>query len=210
MKNANIKAIILGHKNIGEKDKLIFLYCPEFGKMRAIARGCRNIKSRFSGHLETLNIINAALYFGPRNTLITEVCTLSGCKNIDSCFQKSAAGLLISEITNHLLYDGQSIEGLFALIEETILSLKTTNKPFIISAGYIIKLLNLLGLIPNFRTLNTRLDKKYLKFFEYAKYNSYSKMCAIRLSAHEEKRIKSFLKNYIEHHTEKDFKSLTY
>ena len=32
MKNANTKAVILGHQNFGQYDKLVFLYSENLGK----------------------------------------------------------------------------------------------------------------------------------------------------------------------------------
>ena len=82
MRAQNTELIILGHKNIGEADKLIFAISKEFGKIKFIARGSRRIKSKFHGHLETLNIVNAQIYFGPHSILLTEINTISNSKEL--------------------------------------------------------------------------------------------------------------------------------
>ena len=45
MKTATLKCIILGHKNFSDKDKLVFLYNEELGKLRVIAKGARLLKA---------------------------------------------------------------------------------------------------------------------------------------------------------------------
>jgi len=71
MKRATTIAIVLGSKNFMESDKIVHLYSEDLGKIRAIAKGARRITSKFVGHLETLNLVTASLYFGPKNTILT-------------------------------------------------------------------------------------------------------------------------------------------
>ena len=119
MKNLNTKAIILGSKNIGESDKLVFLYTNELGKIKVIAKGARKITSKFTGHLETLNTCTVSLYFGKYKTIIQEIITQDIGTNSDTNFNKATGALQIAEITNQMLFENQSIEKLFELIEET-------------------------------------------------------------------------------------------
>ncbi len=195
MKNLTTSCIILGHKNLGENDRIIFLYTEKRGKIRAIAKGARKLTSKFTGHLETLNPCEIELYFGPRQTIITEVISKKNLlKNIKD-LKTIEATLKIAEITNRMIFEDQIIENLIPLIKETLNKI-TTNKEKIelIKNAYIIKLLNKTGFGPDFKENNLKLKKKYIKFFKYIKTHSITEINKIKLNTEE--------KTYIENITE--------
>jgi DNA repair protein RecO (recombination protein O) len=209
MRKFATKCIVLGHKNLSENDKFVFMYNEELGKFKAVAKGARKITSKFTGHLETLNICNAELYLGPKNILITEISTEENFRHVRENLETLSSALQIAEITDKLLYEHQTLENLIKLIEKTISHLGTTKKPLLISIAYIIKLLDRIGLIPDFKTAENEfnLEKKYRKFFEYLKTKSLTEIEKISLTKEETSNIKNFLKRIIEQETGKTFKS---
>ena len=209
MRKFSTKCIILGHKNLSENDKLIFLYNEKLGKIKAVAKGARKITSKFTGHLETLNICDMELYLGPKNILITEVSTDENFRKVKENLDSLSSALQIAEITDKLLYEHQTLENLIKLIEKTILHLSTSKKPLLIAISYIIKLLDKTGIIPNFKDNQTEfnLAEKYRKFFEYLKAESLTEIEKISLTKTEIIHIKNFLKHVIERETGKTFKS---
>ncbi|MBI4630353.1 MAG: DNA repair protein RecO [Chloroflexi bacterium] len=46
------EAIVLRRKDFGEADRILTLFTPELGKIRAVAKGIRKPASRKAGHLE--------------------------------------------------------------------------------------------------------------------------------------------------------------
>jgi DNA repair protein RecO (recombination protein O) len=44
--------IVIGRTNFGEADRIVRFITPEQGKLSAVAKGVRRIKSRLAGHLE--------------------------------------------------------------------------------------------------------------------------------------------------------------
>lgn len=209
MKSQNLTGIILGHKNLGENDKLLFLYTEELGKIKAIAKGARKITSKFTGHLETLNICTFSVYFGPRNTILTEIITLKIFKKIREDLKKLNCGLQIAEITNELIFENQRIEGLADLIEKNLQKLNIGAKPFLVTQSYIVKLLDLIGLIPDFKTTASTLEFKYLKLLNFLKLRPLNEIEKIKLTIPEEKTLRTLLKNMVENQIEKSLKSLT-
>ncbi len=197
MKNYSGIFIILGHKNMGEADKFVSLYNDELGKIKAIAKGSRKIKSRFIGHLESLNICKAQLYFGPRNTIITEMETLKAFKNIRENLNKTNYALKLAEFTNKLVYENQNIEGLQNLLTETLEHINKNESPQTASLYYIINLLNKTGLIPDFKETKTSLEEKYKKFFHYTQNNSLEKVKKVRVTETETTKIEKIIDEII-------------
>jgi DNA repair protein RecO (recombination protein O) len=56
------EAIVLRHYVLSEADRILVLFAPELGKMRAVARGARRPKSRLAGSLEPLNHVRVQFY----------------------------------------------------------------------------------------------------------------------------------------------------
>lgn len=209
MRKFAAKCIILGHRNLSENDKLVFLYSEQLGKIKAIAKGARKITSKFTGHLETLNICNAELYLGPKNIIITEISTDENFRKVKENLESLSSAMQIAEITDKLLFEHQTLENLIKLIEKTIFHLATTKKPLLISIAYIVKLLDKTGLIPNFRDKENEFDlgQKYRKFFEYLKTRSLTEIEKISITKKEITSVKNFLQQIIGQQTGKTFKS---
>jgi hypothetical protein len=51
MPTQNAEAVVLRQYTLGEADRIVVFFTREFGKLRAVARGARKLKSRFGGDL---------------------------------------------------------------------------------------------------------------------------------------------------------------
>ena len=56
------EVIVLKSINYGETSKILTLYSRTSGKISVIAKGARNIKSRFGGTLEPINYLAIVFY----------------------------------------------------------------------------------------------------------------------------------------------------
>ena len=188
MKNLTTDCIILGHRNLGENDKAIFLYTEKMGKLRTIAKGSRKLTSRFTGHLETLNFCTVELYFGPHQTLITEIANSKNILKEVSDLKTINAALKIAEITNKYIFEEQKVENLIPLLIETLEKIsQNKEKTELIKNAYIIQLLDKVGIIPDFKENNFDIKEKYIKFFNYLRTRSLNDINCINLKSEEEK-----------------------
>lgn len=197
MKLSTTKCVILGHKNFLEKDKFIYMYTEEFGKIRVIAKGAKSLSSKFTGHLETLNFCTATIYFSKKNKILTEISTnknfFKKTKNLSTLY----TALKIAEITNKLLYEEQKLEGLYLLIQQTLKHLIKSKKKTLIFTAYIIKILDKSGLIPNFKETKNKLKEKYIKFFNFIKDKSFDEIEKIHLQKNEKEEIEKYSNHLI-------------
>ncbi|MDA1060944.1 MAG: DNA repair protein RecO [bacterium] len=209
MKSQNSTCIIIGHTNLGESDKIIHIYSEEFGKLRVIAKGARKITSKFTGHLETLNICDVSLYFGPRNIILSEVITIKSFKKLREDLEKLKCALVISEVINQLIYENQKIENLIQFAKENLEKICESNRPQLITQSFIIKILDIIGLIPDFKNIDSSLEEKYLKFLHYIQTKTINEIEKISLSLQEETKIQEIIKDIIEYQIDKPLKSLS-
>ncbi len=207
MRTSNTKIIILGNRNLREADKMLFVYSEEHGKLRLIAKGARRHKSKFLGHTQSLTIADTSIYFGPRNTLLTEIKPISSPKKINEDMIKTICALQIAEITEKCVLENQIIPGLFDLLETTLKNLNKSHKSRLIVTTYTIKFLNLLGLLPDFKEIRTKLPEKYKRFFEYVKIENFDKLLKIALNEKDENIIEDLTKRLIEISNGTEFKA---
>jgi len=205
MKNITTKCVVLGHKNFGESHKLIFLYSEDLGKIKVIAKGARKITSKFTGHLETLNLCLISLYFGPHSIIVQEIQTIKNFQSTKESLSKLTSAIQISEITNQLVYENQNIDDLLSLLEDCTLYIKSSSKPELIATSYIIKLLDKIGVIPDFREVSSNLSGKYLKFLQFLKTQPLSEIEKIKLTPTEKIEISDIIEKIVERETQTKF-----
>ncbi|MFH1284441.1 MAG: DNA repair protein RecO [Candidatus Peregrinibacteria bacterium] len=198
MKNVTISGVILGHKNLGECDKIVFLYNDDYGKIKAIAKGARKLTSRFTGHLETLNFCTAVLYFGPKNIILQEISTLTCPFRSRKSLPVISNALKMAQITNQLLYENQTLENLTELLKTAIKHLTASHKKSLITTSYTIKLLDKSGLIPDFKETQLHAETKYSKFFNFIKIKPFREIEKITLTKEEKSYVKKFTETLLQ------------
>ena len=67
------EAIVLSRRNFGEADKILTIFTKHYGKIRALAKGVRRMKSRKGGNVELFNQVSLVLAKGKNLDIITEV-----------------------------------------------------------------------------------------------------------------------------------------
>jgi DNA repair protein RecO (recombination protein O) len=65
------RGIVIGRTNFGEADRIVRFITPDRGKLSAVAKGVRKIKSRAAGHLEPFADTNLMLATGKNLDVIT-------------------------------------------------------------------------------------------------------------------------------------------
>ena len=70
------EGIVLRHGDMGEADRLITLFTPYRGKLRAVAKGARRPTSKLAGHIEQFTHTNVLIARGRSLDLITQAQSL--------------------------------------------------------------------------------------------------------------------------------------
>ncbi|MFQ5886561.1 MAG: DNA repair protein RecO, partial [Anaerolineae bacterium] len=71
------EAIVLRRMNLGEADRLLTLYTPEWGKIRVVAKGVRKPTSRKAGHLELFTHSRLLIAKGRSLDIVTQAETIT-------------------------------------------------------------------------------------------------------------------------------------
>lgn len=142
------QAIVLGHIEYGEADRIIKLFTAEKGKITAIAKGVRKIRSRKAGHLEPFTHANLFLANGRNMDIITQAETLDSYIGLREDLQRLALASYVVEVVDRFTYEeGQNI-GIFRLLVNTLSRLETHPNAETVVHYYETRLLDLVGFRP--------------------------------------------------------------
>jgi DNA repair protein RecO (recombination protein O) len=71
------EAVVLRSIRLGEADRVLHLYTEERGRVGAVAKGVRRVKSRFGGRLEPLSRVKLVLHEGR-----SDLCTITAADTV--------------------------------------------------------------------------------------------------------------------------------
>lgn len=115
--------LVLRRSNLGEADRLITFLTPEYGKLRAVARGVRKIKSRLGGHLELFGEVELLLAEGKSLDVVAGARLLRPAADLVSRPAGLELAYLTAEMVDRLVGERHGSAGLYALLRETLAEL---------------------------------------------------------------------------------------
>jgi DNA repair protein RecO (recombination protein O) len=143
-----VEAVILRHLDWGEADRLITLFSKEQGKLRAVAKGVRKMRSRKAGHLEPFTRTALLLARGRDLWIITQAETVDAYLKLgQDLLLTGYASYVIEVLDRFTLEEGQN-PSIYSLLVQTLRRLTNGDEPFIVVRYYEIRLLELLGFRP--------------------------------------------------------------
>ena len=142
------QAIVLGHFEYGEADRILKLYTLEKGKMSAIAKGVRRINSRKAGHLEPFTHVTLFLAKGRNLDIITQAEALNPMIGLRENLQLMALASYVVEVLDRFTYEEGQNPSLFRLLIQTLSRLETQPNVDTVIRYYEMRLLELLGYRP--------------------------------------------------------------
>lgn len=144
--------IVLATGEHGEADKLVTLYCPDLGRMTAIAKGAKKSKRRFVNKLEIFSLLHFA-YRPPRGVaglhLISEADLLAAHLPLRTDLQRYAAATYLCELIVRFTRDNDPDPRLFTLLQWALSALDHTALPHKIVAIAHLRLLDAAGYRPD-------------------------------------------------------------
>jgi DNA repair protein RecO (recombination protein O) len=142
------QGIVIRHRELGEADRILSLYTLEKGKVQAIAKGVRKIKSRKAGHLEPFTQVILQLAKGRNLDVITQVDTIRNFENIKKNLILTAQASYVLEILDRFTYEEGENRPLYNLLIETLVRLDNGISPAIAVHYYEVHLMDILGFRP--------------------------------------------------------------
>ena len=144
------ECVVLRHSDWGEADRLLTLYTRQRGKVRAIAKGARKIRSRKAGHLEPFTRVSLQLARGHDLLIVTQAETLQAYLPIHDDLAKTGQAAYVVELLDRFTYedDTENVD-IFRLLTEVLGRIEKDADPWLAIRYYEVRLLDLLGYRPH-------------------------------------------------------------
>lgn len=144
------EGFLLRSIDYSEADRIITFFTQEKGKISAIAKGVRRIKSKMGGHLEFFNKIQVDLYKSESQQIYliqsAEQRTLN--KNFMQDLELIEIGFQILKTLNKFIEENYPLPKIFNLLDQTLFFLNKKQSPEILISTFELKLFSILGYIP--------------------------------------------------------------
>lgn len=144
---AQVQAIVLKDKEVGEADRLVCLYTLERGKVWARAAGVRRPSSRLGGHLQPLCYSRILLARGRERDVVSQAEALHTFPRIRGDLERTAQALACAEVLDGLTAEEEANPRAFHLLLRVLEGLEAGEGPLLVR-WYEIQVLGALGLQP--------------------------------------------------------------
>jgi len=145
------EAIVIGGHNLGEADRIIPFFTRRLGKVRAVAKGARRIRSRYGGTLELFTLGQLVFFEWPNRTLhkINEFSVIEPFAPLKADLDRLSRGAYIVELAAGAVEDGEPNEEIFLLLRDALAFLVAHDDPRLLRtleirllriAGYLLEL----------------------------------------------------------------------
>ncbi len=142
------EAIVLQRRDVGEADRLVTLYSPQAGKIRAVAKGVRKPGSRLAGHLELFAQVQAMVAHGRKMDYVTQVQTLQSFSPLRDDLDRFARACCLADVVTNFAEEGSASHELYGLLLSAFHALATGSDPDIVSRHLELHVLGLSGFRP--------------------------------------------------------------
>ncbi|HEX5439629.1 MAG TPA: DNA repair protein RecO, partial [Ktedonobacterales bacterium] len=99
------EAICLRRTDFGEADRILTLFTPAYGKVRAIAKGVRRTTSRLAGHLEPFTRTQLLLAHGRDLDIVTQAEARERLEALRDDVWHATAAWYLAELVDRFLED---------------------------------------------------------------------------------------------------------
>lgn len=150
-RNYQTQGVIIKQSKFGEFDKILTIYTPGFGKLKAVARGACRPGSKLGGNVEPLTYSLMLLARGRNLDIVTQSQTIDGFLSLKSDLWRMAYGLYVLELIDSFTEENSENHSLFDLLLDVLHQLCQADNHEIVSRYFELHLLHHLGYRPQLR-----------------------------------------------------------
>jgi DNA repair protein RecO (recombination protein O) len=143
-----IEGIVIGRTNFGEADRVVRFITKEHGKVAAVAKGIRRIKSRAGGHLELFGEVSLMLIPGRNLDTITSARLLWYPHQLVGDYDRLGLAFVIAKAVDRLTEPGQPTPAVYSVVREALGALDAGASGPLIELWFKLSLLESLGYRP--------------------------------------------------------------
>lgn len=143
-----VEAVVLRHTDWGEADRMLNLFTREQGKLRAVAKGARKLRSRKAGHLEPFTRVALLLARGRDFWIVTQAETVDAYLPLHDDLVRTGYAAYVIELLDRFTYEEGENQSIYSLLVDTLHRLSAGEPSFSVVRFYEMRLLDYLGFRP--------------------------------------------------------------
>lgn len=147
MASYKTQAIIINRLNLGESDRILTLFSPERGKIRAICKGSRKTKSKYGGHTELFSLTDFVISEGKNLDIISDANMVKNYLADSPDMDKIKTIYYFAEVIDKLLPDDTANRDIYELFLYCLANIHEFDSR-LLQLIFIAKLLKILGIYP--------------------------------------------------------------
>ncbi len=109
------RGYVIGRFNLGEADRIITFITTDQGKLKAVARGVRRMKSRLAGHLELFSHVDIQVAGGKKLDVLTGAQLVQETPQFD--YDQLAQAYLYAQMFDKLVDEGDEPPDLYTVAQ---------------------------------------------------------------------------------------------
>jgi DNA repair protein RecO (recombination protein O) len=153
------EAIVLTRQDYGEADRILTLFTPAYGKLRAIAKGVRRPTSKLGPHLDYFGRVGLHLSKGRDLDIVTAAELIEPHARLRVDIDAFGHASYYAELVRHLTQDRQENGRLYDLLKRSLAVLDDGVDPWTVTRHFELALLSTLGYQPELmQCVNCRND----------------------------------------------------
>src|SRR6056300_1575543 len=98
-------AIVIHIADQGESDKLITFYCPDIGKLKAIAKGAKRSIKRFVNKLELFSFLSISYHDQYSIPIVSDADLIDSHINLRTDYNLYSQAMLVCELTRNWTHE---------------------------------------------------------------------------------------------------------
>ena len=142
------QGVVLKQTPMGEADRVLSIFTPDMGKVRAVARGVRRTKSRLAGHLEPLSHVSVSVSRGRTLDAISEAETIHSFRAVREDLRRVSEGVYLAELVESFSAEQQPNRAVYRLLLDALAWLERSENAHGALRHFEVQLLALSGFGP--------------------------------------------------------------
>ena len=114
------EAIIIKHTDLGEADRVLTIFTPYKGKLRAMAKGSRRPGSKKAGHLELLCYSQLQLAVGRTFEIVSQAQSKENFFHLRNELWHMTCGFYVAELIDRFVEDNMPQQNVYTLLLDTL------------------------------------------------------------------------------------------
>jgi DNA repair protein RecO (recombination protein O) len=143
-----VEAVVLRHSDWGEADRVLSLFSLQMGKIRAIAKGVRKLRSRKAGHLEPFTRVALVLARGREFWIVTQAETVDAYLPLREDLLRTSYGAYVIELVDRFSVEEGENRSTYHLLVDTLQRISAGEDIFTTVRYYETRLLDFSGFRP--------------------------------------------------------------